>query len=172
MQGTADDVVDCSHGKQLYELCQDKYEPLWIKGGNHCDLELYPEYIKHLKKFVSTVEKPPSQRNMSRRSIDRPEHSRRSTDCIDAPRKSTDRREKPRRSTDRPEKLKPFEYKFHNDDKVSKSKVSFDQMERSRRSVEYHDKSRRSIDIQLEKARKSVDWLDRIRATWNLSLVL
>ncbi|KAK4402497.1 Alpha/beta hydrolase domain-containing protein 17B [Sesamum angolense] len=165
IHGTADDVVDYSHGKQLYELCQEKYEPLWIKGGNHCDLELYPDYIKHLKKFVSTVEKPPSQRNMSRRSIDRPEHSRRSTDCLEGPRKSTDRREKPRRSTDRPEKLKAFEYKFQNEDKLSKLKVSFDQMERSRRSVEYHEKSRMSIDIQLEKARKSVDWLDRIRAS-------
>ncbi|XP_057787948.1 uncharacterized protein LOC131005148 [Salvia miltiorrhiza] len=165
IHGTADDVVDCSHGKQLYELCQEKYEPLWIKGGNHCDLELYPEYIKHLKKFVSYVEKPPSQRHSSRRSIDRPEHSRKSTDCIDAPRKSTDRREKPRRSTDRPEKLKPFEYKFQNDERLSKLKVTFDQMERSRRSVEYHEKSRRSIDVQMEKARKSVDWLDRIRAT-------
>ncbi|KAL1534745.1 alpha/beta hydrolase domain-containing protein 17B-like [Salvia divinorum] len=165
IHGTADDVVDCSHGKQLYELCQEKYDPLWIKGGNHCDLELYPEYIKHLKKFVSYVEKPLSQRHSSRRSIDRPEHSRKSTDCIDAPRKSTDRREKPRQSTDRPEKQKPFEYKFHNDEKLSKLKVTFDQMERSRRSVEYHEKSRRSIDVQLEKGRKSVDWLDRIRAT-------
>ncbi|GER53198.1 alpha/beta-Hydrolases superfamily protein [Striga asiatica] len=158
IHGTADDVVDYSHGKQLYEVCREKYEPLWIKGGNHCDLELYPEYIKHLKKFVHTVEKPPSQRHMSRRSIDRPEHSRR----------STDRREKPRRSTDRPEKLRTFEYKFHsnnNEDKLSKLKVSFEHMERSRRSVEYHEKSRMSIDIQMEKARKSVDWLDRIRAT-------
>ncbi|CAA0836156.1 alpha/beta-Hydrolases superfamily protein [Striga hermonthica] len=168
IHGTADDVVDYSHGKQLYELCREKYEPLWIKGGNHCDLELYPEYIKHLKKFVHTVEKPPSQRHVSRRSIDRPERSRRSTDCIEAPRKSTDRREKPRRSTDRPERLRTFEYKFHsnnNEDKLSKLKVSFEQMERSRRSVEYHEKSRMSIDIQMEKARKSVDWLDRIRAT-------
>jgi len=168
IHGTADDVVDYSHGKQLYELSQEKYEPLWIKGGNHCDLELYPDYIKHLKKFVSTVEKPPSQRHhMSRRSVDRPEHSRRSTDCIEAPRKSTDRREKPRRSIDRPEKLRTFEYKFHNsEDKLSsKLKVSFDQMERSRRSVEVHEKSRRSVDVQLEKGRKSVDWLDRIRAS-------
>ncbi|KAL2515453.1 alpha/beta-hydrolase superfamily protein [Forsythia ovata] len=164
IHGTADDVVDCSHGKQLYELSQEKFEPLWLKGGNHCDLELYPEYIRHLKKFVSTVEKPPSQRNTSRRSIDRPEHSRRSTDCYEVPRKSTDRREKPRRSTDRPEKMKTYEYKFHSDDKLSKLRVSFDQVERSRRSVEYHEKSRKSIDHQLEKARKSVDWLDRIRA--------
>lgn len=164
MQGTSDDVVDYSHGKQLYELSQEKYEPLWIKGGNHCDLELYPDYIKHLKKFVSTVEKPPSQRNMLRSSIDRPEHSRRSTDRMELPRKSTDRREKPRRSTDRPEKLKAFEYKFHSEDKLSKLRVSFDQMERSRRSVEYHDKARMSMDVQLEKGRKSVDWLDRVRA--------
>ncbi|KAL6542000.1 hypothetical protein OROGR_011486 [Orobanche gracilis] len=167
IHGTADDVVDYSHGKRLHELSQEKYEPLWIKGGNHCDLELYPEYIKHLKKFVSAVEKPPTQRHMSRRSIDRPEHSRRSVDCIEAPRKSTGAREKPRRSTDRTEKTKTFEYKFHNnnEDKLSKLKVSFEQMERSRRSVEYHEKSRMSIDVQMEKGRKSVDWLDRIRAT-------
>ncbi|KAL2504934.1 alpha/beta-Hydrolases superfamily protein [Abeliophyllum distichum] len=57
IHGTADDVVDCSHGKQLWELCKDKYEPLWVKGGNHCDLELYPEYMKHLKKFILAVEK-------------------------------------------------------------------------------------------------------------------
>ena len=164
MQGTSDEVVDCSHGKQLWELCQEKYEPLWLKGGNHCDLELYPEFIRHLKKFVSTVEKPPSQRMSSRKSVDRPEHSRKSTDCFEAPRKSTDRREKPRRSTDKPEKLKFHEFKFNNDDKLAKLKVSYDHMERSRRSVEYHEKSRRSIDQQLEKARKSVDWLDRIRA--------
>ncbi|KAJ8549968.1 hypothetical protein K7X08_033675 [Anisodus acutangulus] len=57
IHGTADDVVDCSHGKQLFDLCKQKYDPLWVEGGNHCDLELYPEYIKHLKKFLSTIEK-------------------------------------------------------------------------------------------------------------------
>lgn len=166
MQGTADDVVDCSHGKQLYALCQERYDPLWVKGGNHCDLELYPEYIKHLKKFLSTVEKPPSQRNMSRKSIERPENSRKSTDCLEGPRKSIDRREKPRRSTDkRSERLKPYYEHKLPDEKLSKLKVTFDHMERSRRSVEYHEKSRRSIDIQLEKARKSVDWVDRMRAS-------
>lgn len=165
MQGTADDVVHYSHGKQLYQLCQEKYEPLWINGGSHCDLELYPEYIKHLKKFVSNVEKPPSQRNMSRssRSVDQPEQSRSSIDFIEPPRTSTDRRARSRRSTDKPENHKAFEVKIHNVDKVSKLQVTFDQLERSRRSVEYQEKPRRSIDIQLEKARKSVDWLDRIR---------
>ncbi|TYG55576.1 hypothetical protein ES288_D09G285000v1 [Gossypium darwinii] len=188
IHGTNDDVVDCSHGKQLWELCQEKYEPLWVKGGNHCDLELYPDYIRHLKKFISTVEKSPSRRNASRkstdgieqsrqsteyfeaprRSIDRREKPRKSTDTRDKPRKSTDTQEKPRKSIDRPEKLKVHEHnKFNNIDKLEKLRTSLDQMERmerSRRSVEYHEKSRRSVDLQLEKGRKSVDWIDRIPA--------
>ncbi|KAK9119914.1 hypothetical protein Scep_018007 [Stephania cephalantha] len=119
-QGTSDEVVDCSHGKQLWELCKEKYEPLWLKGGNHCDLELYPEYIKHLKKFINYVERSPSQRNTSRRSVDNFEQSRRSTDCFEVSRKSTDRREKPRKSTDRPEKLKGLDFKTSNLEKLEK----------------------------------------------------
>nr|XP_023902031.1 protein ABHD17B-like [Quercus suber]POE48557.1 protein abhd17b [Quercus suber] len=164
IHGTADEVVDCSHGKQLWQMCQEKYEPLWLKGGNHCDLELYPEYLRHLKKFILSVEKSPSRKNGSRSSTDRLEKSRRSTDFFEAPRKSSDWRETPRKSIDRSEKLKIHDYKFHNIDKLDKLGISYDQMERSRRSVEYHEKSRRSIDQQLQKARKSVDWLDRIRA--------
>lgn len=57
IHGTSDDVVDCSHGKRLWELSKHKYDPLWLKGGGHCNLELYPEYIRHLKKFVSYVAK-------------------------------------------------------------------------------------------------------------------
>ncbi|KAE8036878.1 hypothetical protein FH972_009511 [Carpinus fangiana] len=164
IHGTADEVVDCSHGKQLWQLCQEKYEPLWLKGGNHCNLELYPEYIRHLKKFLSTVEKSRSFRSGPRSSIDRIEQPRQCTDCFEAPRKSSDWREKPRKSIDRPEKLKIHDYKFHNIDKLEKLRIPFDQVERSRKSVDYHEKSRRSIDHQLERARKSVDWLDRIRA--------
>lgn len=165
IHGTSDEVVDCSHGKQLWELCQEKYEPLWLKGGTHCDLELYPEYIRHLKKFVSTVEKPLSHRNISRKSVDRPEISRKSTDFHhDGPRKSTDtRREKPRPSMDKQpsEKLKSIEFKFSSDEKFSKLRMPFDQIERSRRSVEIFEKPRRSVE--MDKARKSVDWLERIR---------
>ncbi|XP_010553911.1 PREDICTED: protein ABHD17B-like [Tarenaya hassleriana] len=62
IHGTADEVVDCSHGKQLWELCKEKYEPSWITGGGHCDLELYPEYIRRLKKFVISVGKPKGPR--------------------------------------------------------------------------------------------------------------
>ncbi|KAK9098355.1 hypothetical protein Syun_025400 [Stephania yunnanensis] len=55
--GTNDDIVDWSHGKRLWELSKEKYDPLWVKGGGHCNLETYPEYIKHLRKFVNAMEK-------------------------------------------------------------------------------------------------------------------
>ncbi|CAN4079949.1 unnamed protein product [Withania somnifera] len=58
IHGSADEVVDYSHGEQLWELRMEKYEPLWINGGGHCNLELYPEYIKHLKKFILGLGKP------------------------------------------------------------------------------------------------------------------
>ncbi|XP_057523574.1 uncharacterized protein LOC130803479 [Amaranthus tricolor] len=63
IHGTSDEVVDCSHGKQLHELCKEKYEPLWLSGGGHCNLELYPEYIRHLKKFVSFLNKSKATTN-------------------------------------------------------------------------------------------------------------
>ncbi|KAH9615081.1 hypothetical protein KSS87_011058 [Heliosperma pusillum] len=159
IHGTADDVVDFSHGKTLWELCQEKYEPLWLKGGNHCDLEVYPDYIKHLKKFVTTVEKPPSQRHISRRSIDGPENSRKSTDFFEVSRKSTDQREKPRKSVDRPMRLRINEYKATSIDKLEKMNIPFEQLERSRRSVEY-ERPRKSIEVQFQKPRHSVDWAD------------
>ncbi|KAK9121420.1 hypothetical protein Syun_019037 [Stephania yunnanensis] len=70
IDGTADEVVHYSHGKQLSELCKESYEPLWINGGGHCNLELYPEYIKHMKKFVSTIGKSRApQINMIKRML-------------------------------------------------------------------------------------------------------
>ncbi|XP_050215095.1 uncharacterized protein LOC126666147 [Mercurialis annua] len=57
IHGTSDDIVDWSHGKRLWELSKEKYDPLWIKGGGHCNLETYPEYIKHLRKFINAMEK-------------------------------------------------------------------------------------------------------------------
>lgn len=96
IHGTDDDVVDYSHGKQLWELSVEKFEPLWIKGGNHCDLELYPEYIRHLKKFISTVEK-------STRLTDNDETPRISTDCKEKSGPSTST-EKSKSSVDQPEK--------------------------------------------------------------------
>ncbi|AQK75800.1 alpha/beta hydrolase domain-containing protein 17C [Zea mays] len=57
IHGTADEIVDFTHGKRLWELAKEKYEPLWIKGGGHCNLETYPEYIRHLRKFINAMEK-------------------------------------------------------------------------------------------------------------------
>lgn len=37
-------------------MAKDPYEPLWIKGGGHCNLELYPDYIRHLCKFIQEME--------------------------------------------------------------------------------------------------------------------
>ncbi|XP_076898402.1 uncharacterized protein LOC143551954, partial [Bidens hawaiensis] len=52
IHGMEDDVVSSLHGKRLWKKAKDPYEPLWIKGGNHCNLELYPDYIRHLYKFI------------------------------------------------------------------------------------------------------------------------
>ncbi|CAA2974064.1 Hypothetical predicted protein [Olea europaea subsp. europaea] len=102
IHGTADDVVDCSHGMQLWELCKKKYEPLWVRGGNHCDLELYPEYIKHLKKFISAVEK---LRENPRSSTDQTDKHRANADYREKSSTSTDRRDNSRKSMDHAEKV-------------------------------------------------------------------
>ncbi|KAJ3692564.1 hypothetical protein LUZ60_011659 [Juncus effusus] len=56
IHGTEDDVVNWVHGNGLYKRAKDPYEPLWIKGGGHCNLELYPDYIRHLSKFIRDME--------------------------------------------------------------------------------------------------------------------
>lgn len=147
IHGTADDVVDCSHGKQLFELSKQKYEPLWVKTGNHCDLELFPEYIIHLKKFMSAIEKSTSFRNGSALCMNQIDKPRSSTDC--RPRSSTDQREKSRQST---EKREPIT----STDQREKSRASIDRKEKSRKSVDLSDKANNNIE-QPEKARKSID---------------
>ncbi|CAO2825254.1 unnamed protein product [Amaranthus hypochondriacus] len=148
IHGTADDVVDWSHGKQLWEQCKEKYEPLWVKGGNHCDLELYPEYIKHLKKFISVIEKSSHLRSGSGLSSDYP---RSSTDCRDSKsRPSADQREMPRESMDKKEKPRK------SADVKDKSRTSTDKKEKSRKSVDFPDKANNSIE-RPDKARNSVD---------------
>ncbi|KAM1938589.1 hypothetical protein ACFX13_026552 [Malus domestica] len=57
IHGTEDEIVDLSHGKRLWELSKEKYDPLWVKGGGHCNLETFPDYIKHLRKFINAMEK-------------------------------------------------------------------------------------------------------------------
>ncbi|CAN4113179.1 unnamed protein product [Withania somnifera] len=67
IHGTSDEVVDFSHGKRLWELAKEKYDPLWVEGGGHCNLETFPEYIKHMRKFINVMEKHSfSKRNKGR----------------------------------------------------------------------------------------------------------
>ncbi|KAJ4822386.1 hypothetical protein Tsubulata_008922 [Turnera subulata] len=127
IHGTADEVVDCSHGKQLWELCKEKYEPLWVSGGGHCNLELYPEFIKHLKKFVLALGKPKASSNGSKKTAvesenqnkqsdggssdtfelgDLPEVSRNSLDSRLEKSKKPNKPEKSRMSTDRVDRFR------------------------------------------------------------------
>lgn len=80
IHGTDDEIVDLSHGKRLWELSKDKYEPLWVMGGGHCNLETYPEYIKHLRKFINSMEKlaitQPQKQLTETPSIHEPKHYR------------------------------------------------------------------------------------------------
>ncbi|XP_031093977.1 alpha/beta hydrolase domain-containing protein 17C-like isoform X1 [Ipomoea triloba] len=157
IHGTADEVVDCSHGKQLWELCKQKYEPLWVTGGNHCDLELFPEYIKHLKKFVSAIEKLSLLKNAST-CTDHEDDHRNSTDC--RPRSSTDQKEKSRISTEKREKPRKSadlrEKPRASTEKRERMRKSLDHSEKAISNTESHDKARKSIDRFSERMKLAV----------------
>jgi len=53
IHGTEDEVIDFSHGLQIYQKCTKPVEPLWVDGAGHNDIELYNQYLDRLKKFVS-----------------------------------------------------------------------------------------------------------------------
>jgi hypothetical protein len=158
LQGTEDEVVNFSHGKQLWELCKEKYEPLWLKGGNHCNLELYPEYLKHLKKFICAIEKlQPRLRNVSAQSTDQPEQPLNTAEHnAEKPRPSTDHKEKARPSIGHREKSRL------STDSREKARASTDRRERARKSIDRMGKARNSTD-QPEKARNSFDRSTQLR---------
>ncbi|KAF5729735.1 hypothetical protein HS088_TW20G00099 [Tripterygium wilfordii] len=56
IHGTEDDVVNWLHGNGLWKLVREPFEPLWIKGGGHCNLEQYPDYLRHLCRFIHEME--------------------------------------------------------------------------------------------------------------------
>ncbi|KAJ7943283.1 alpha/beta hydrolase domain-containing protein 17B-like [Quillaja saponaria] len=157
IHGTEDEVVDFSHGKQLWEFCNKKYEPLWIKGGNHCNLELFPEYLRHLKKFISAIEKLPGiEIEHSKDHLDLPNSN--STKEMDSARPSAESSEKSRHSTGEREKSRLIT------ENREKARASTDKRERSRKSVDRSGKPRNSID-QSERARNSFDRLgDMVRS--------
>ncbi|KAH9772204.1 AB hydrolase-1 domain-containing protein [Citrus sinensis] len=155
IHGTDDEVVDFSHGKQLWELCKEKYEPLWLKGGNHCNLELYPEYLRHLRKFISAIEKLPRLRNVSEQGSDQQENQRNNTE---------QKTEKLRPSTDHKEKARPSTGQREN------SRLSTDSKEKSRTSTDKREKSRKSVD-RSGKARNSIDHPERARNSFDRSVI-
>ena len=130
--------MDCSHGRALYELSRRKYEPLWINGGDHCDLERYPQYIQHLRKFIAAMEKNPrGSRNMVIDHVsEEPRHSVDFSELREKPRLSADFREKPRKSSERRER----ERARRSTDQ--KPRNSFDQQEKPRNSID------RSVETQ------------------------
>lgn len=126
-----------------------KYEPLWIKGGNHCNLELYPEYIRHLKKFVGAIERspPPPPIDETTESSGPSDHALTEPECTsEVPRKSTDCRDKTRPSVDHRQST----------DRREKPRGSTDRRDKSRKSVDHPDKPRASVD-QSDRPRKSID---------------
>ncbi|CAL0321704.1 unnamed protein product [Lupinus luteus] len=150
IHGTDDDVVDFSHGKQLWEQCKQKYEPLWIDGGTHCDLELYPQYRKHIKKFISVIEKLPRRKTESE-SI---------PDQLEKPRNSIDFRENSRASMDlRANSRQIINYKETSSASIyhkPKSRSSIDKRNKTRKSVDCSEKAANGIQTD-EKARISID---------------
>ncbi|KAH7533944.1 uncharacterized protein LOC107416039 [Ziziphus jujuba] len=130
IHGTSDEVVDWSHGKQLWELCNEKYEPLWISGGGHCNLELYPEFLKQLKKFVQTLgkSKPGGTNGLKKSTVESDNQSKQSeSGTSDTFELGTDLPEVSRNSLDsRLEKTK-------KSNKPEKSRMSTDRVDRFRR---------------------------------------
>lgn len=78
IHGTEDEVVTWLHGKELWKLSREAYEPLWVAGGGHCNLEFYPEYFQHLFKFVQEMEKFPTKnkRKFIQDSLQQPLHKK------------------------------------------------------------------------------------------------
>ncbi|KAL2905260.1 Alpha/beta hydrolase domain-containing protein 17C [Bienertia sinuspersici] len=151
-KGTADEVVDYSHGRQLWELCKEKYEPLWVIGGNHCNLELYPEYLTHLTKFISAIQKLVTpqveieSKNVNSEVLlgksDEPKELsfRSSTDQSDKC-SSIGQSERSRSSVDGKEKPRP------SSDREAKARMSVDGSScRARNSTEQNEKPRKSFD--------------------------
>lgn len=66
IHGTEDNVVNLFHGNGLWKMAREPYEPLWIKGGGHCNLELYPDYIRHLCRFIVEMENMTTQKRLKK----------------------------------------------------------------------------------------------------------
>lgn len=52
IHGTEDEVIDFSHGLQMYERAPHTVDPLWVEGAGHNDVELYGQYLDRLRRFI------------------------------------------------------------------------------------------------------------------------
>ncbi|KAL8161433.1 hypothetical protein V2J09_012922 [Rumex salicifolius] len=144
IHGTDDEIVPCSHGMKLFELCKNKYEPFWVEGGNHSNLELHPKYLTHLNKFISAVEKLQNLDSIKESSILNMEHLH---------------RQRALRHDDHNQK-----YKYrHSVDSAVKSRGSFVRRGRS-------ESARMSVDVSVFKPRNSTDQPDKPRKSFDRQL--
>lgn len=154
IHGTEDDIVDISHGKKLWELSKMKYEPLWVKGGNHCDLQVFPQFFTHLKKFIISVERQSDySKNVElEESIIDLDYTLDITNEIKC-RPSIEEIEKSSRISTEQKEIIPIR---PSTDRKLKPRISFDKREKPRKSMDYFGKSRSSTD-QSERGRNSID---------------
>ena len=57
MHGTRDEIIDIGNAKFLHSLCKHPVSPLWAEGYNHQNLDLSPEYLPKLDKYLRTLER-------------------------------------------------------------------------------------------------------------------
>uniref|UniRef100_A0A804RC07 Alpha/beta-Hydrolases superfamily protein n=1 Tax=Zea mays TaxID=4577 RepID=A0A804RC07_MAIZE len=81
IHGTSDDVVDCSHGKQLWEHCKDDTTSKETE-------EAYPEKPQEAKKCPQISRKSLDSRFGKSKTVDVPDKPRMSSDDIDKFRRS------------------------------------------------------------------------------------
>lgn len=58
IHGTADSVINISHGRELFAAANDPKQALWVQGANHNDLEYVAgsTYVAALKSFEKLIE--------------------------------------------------------------------------------------------------------------------
>ena len=55
IHGTEDEVIDFTHGLQIYDLATKTVDPLWVEGAGHNDIEYYPVYLQRLNKLMAEL---------------------------------------------------------------------------------------------------------------------
>ena len=55
IHGIEDPVIPVSHAVELYQMCPNAVEPLWLEEGGHIGLELRPAFYKRLQEFLEFI---------------------------------------------------------------------------------------------------------------------